>query len=323
MNPDPANSSWADSNPVEPDPAPSRPVLRPEVPIGLSTASVYPQATEAAFQYAADLGYDGIELMVWGDAVSQDISRVEVLSERYQIPVLSVHAPCLLISQRVWGRDPIGKLARSVQAAEDLGAGAVVVHPPFRWQRRYVTAFDDLVRELEADSGVAVAVENMFPMRADRFFGAGPRSAERMADRGGSPGLSASAFGKSIDPTDDGYRNYTLDLSHAATAGVDALALYERMGRGLSHLHLTDGTGAATDEHLIPGEGNQPCVEICRRIAASDFDGAVVLEVSTGAARNREERSDMLARSLEFARRHLRRDGAEIVDDPVLEEIPE
>lgn len=296
--------------------------MRPEIPVGLSTASVYPQTTEAAFQYAAELGYDGIELMVWGEAVSQDINRVALLSERYQMPVLSVHAPCLLISQRVWGRDPIGKLARSVQAAEDLGAGTVVVHPPFRWQRRYVAAFDDLVQELESDSGVAVAVENMFPVRADRFFGAGPRSAERLVGRGG-PGLSASAFGKSIDPTDDGYRNYTLDLSHAATAGIDALAMYERMGAGLSHLHLTDGTGAATDEHLIPGDGNQPCAEVCRRIAASDFDGAVILEVSTGAARTREERADLLARSLEFARRHLRRTRSDAPDDEILEEIPE
>ena len=106
------------------------PLVRDEIPVGLSTASVYPQNTEAAFVYAAELGFDGVELMVWGEPVSQDIKHVEYLSERYQVPVLSVHAPCLLISQRVWGRDPLVKLGRSVQAAEDLGAQTVVVHPP-------------------------------------------------------------------------------------------------------------------------------------------------------------------------------------------------
>lgn len=161
-----------------------------DIPIGLSTASVYPQNTEAAFAYAAELGFDGVELMVWGEAVSQDISHVEYLSERYQVPVLSIHAPCLLISQRVWGRDPQAKLARAVSAAEDLGAPTVVVHPPFRWQRAYTAAFDDLVTELEENSGVDVAVENMFPMRADRLFGAGKRSAQRLNARGGGPGLS-------------------------------------------------------------------------------------------------------------------------------------
>ncbi|WP_026917411.1 sugar phosphate isomerase/epimerase family protein [Gordonia shandongensis] len=280
------------------------------IPVGLSTASVYPQNTEAAFRYAADLGYDGVELMVWGDAVSQDVAHVAHLSQQYQMPVLSVHAPCLLISQRVWGRDPVVKLRRSVQAAEELGASTVVVHPPFRWQREYVRVFDDLVGELEASSDVAVAVENMFPMRADRLWGAGERSAARMASRGGRPGPSASAFGKSIDPTEHGYDHYTLDLSHAATAGVDALRMQNRMGEGLTHLHLTDGTGAAHDEHLIPGDGSQPCIEICRNLAASDFAGAVVLEVHTASARTRNERAAMLVRSLEFARTHLERDTA-------------
>lgn len=281
--------------------------MRPEIPIGLSTASVYPQSTEAAFAYAAEIGYDGIELMVWSDPVSQDIAHVAHLSQEYQVPVLSVHAPCLLISQRVWGRDPSAKLVRSVQAAEDLGADTVVVHPPFRWQRDYVRGFDRLVRRLEAQSEVTVAVENMFPLRADRMFGAGARSAQRMADRGGHPGLATSAFGKSIDPTDDGYANYTLDLSHAATAGVDALALLDRMGSGLRHLHLTDGTGAATDEHLIPGDGTQPCIEVCRRLADGDFAGAAVLEVHTTGAGSKAERTALLTRSLEFARRHLDR----------------
>lgn len=282
--------------------------MRTEIPIGLSTASVYPQGTEAAFEYAADIGYDGVELMVWGDPVSQNIRHVLHLMDKYQLPVLSVHAPCLLITQRVWGRDPSAKLLRAATAAEDLGASTVVVHPPFRWQREYVRSFDRLVQRCEVDTGVAVAVENMFPMRADRLFGAGRRSAERMAERGGDPGLSASAFGRSIDPTDDGYDHYTLDLSHAATAGIDALAMQERMGSGLSHLHLTDGTGAATDEHLIPGDGTQPCIEVCRRLADSDFDGAVVLEVHTGSANTKLERADMLARSLEFSRTHLHRE---------------
>ncbi|MBT0565990.1 sugar phosphate isomerase/epimerase [Williamsia sp. CHRR-6] len=280
--------------------------MKLDIPIGLSTASVYPQNTEAAFQYATELGFDGVELMVWGEPVSQDIDHVGYLSDRYAMPVLSVHAPCLLISQRVWGKDPIAKLARSAQAAADLGAATVVVHPPFRWQRRYVREFADVVGELEDTVGVAVAVENMFPMRLDRVFGKYDQAAQRMSRRGG-PGPGVSAFGTSIDPTDDGFAHYTLDLSHTATAGVDALEMFQRMGSGLTHLHLTDGNGAAVDEHLVPGDGNQPCVEICRRLAESDFAGGVVLEVTTSSAKTKPERAAILARSLAFAREHLAR----------------
>ena len=95
--------------------------MRPAIKVGLSTASVYPLRTDAAFDYAARLGYDGVELMVWAEPASQDISAVEAMSQTYGIPVLSVHAPCLLISQRVWGANPIAKLERSVRAAERHG----------------------------------------------------------------------------------------------------------------------------------------------------------------------------------------------------------
>jgi sugar phosphate isomerase/epimerase len=279
--------------------------VRPAIKVGLSTASVYPMKTEAAFEFAANLGYDGVELMVWGESVSQDIGAVAKLSRRYRMPVLSVHAPCLLISQRVWGANPISKLERSVQAAEKLGAQTVVVHPPFRWQRRYSEGFTEQVAELEASSDVLVAVENMFPFRTDRLFPG--QSKERMRRRGGGPGPAISAFAPSYDPLDGNHAHYTLDLSHSATAGTDALDMAERMGSGLVHLHLCDGTGLPADEHLTPGRGTQPTVEVCEMLATGEFAGHVVLEVSTSSARSVHEREAMLTESLQFARTHLLR----------------
>lgn len=281
--------------------------MRPAIKVGLSTASVYPLKAESAFAAAAELGYDGVELMVWGESVSQDIGAISQLSRRYDMPVLSVHAPCLLISQRVWGSDPIAKLDRSVQAAERLGAQTVVVHPPFRWQRRYAEGFSDQVAWLEERSDVMVAVENMFPFRADRIFGSGQPSIERMRRRGGHPGAGISAFAPSYDPLDGDHAHYTLDLSHTATAGTDALDMARRMGSGLVHLHLCDGNGAATDEHLVPGHGTQPTAEVCQMLAGSGFTGHVVLEVTTSEARTKAERDDLLTESLQFARTHLLR----------------
>ncbi|BCO37823.1 sugar phosphate isomerase/epimerase [Mycobacterium heckeshornense] len=280
--------------------------MRPAIKVGLSTASVYPLRTEAAFEYAAQLGYDGVELMVWGESVSQDIDAVEKLAHRYRVPVLSVHAPCLLISQRVWGANPIPKLERSVRAAEQLGAQTVVVHPPFRWQRRYAEGFREQIAELEASSEVMVAVENMFPFRADRFFRA-EQSLQRMRKRGGGPGPAISAFAPSYDPLDGNHAHYTLDLSHTATAHTDALDMARRMGSGLVHLHLCDGNGLPVDEHLVPGRGSQPTVEVCQMLAGGDFAGHVILEVSTSSARSVHERRAMLAESLQFARTHLLR----------------
>ncbi|MDF2825770.1 MAG: hypothetical protein K0R68_3178, partial [Mycobacterium sp.] len=207
----------------------------------------------------------------------------------------------------VWGANPISKLNRSVRAAEQLGAQTVVVHPPFRWQRRYAEGFSDQVAELEAGSDVMVAVENMFPFRTDRFFGTGQPSIERMRKRGGGPGVGISAFAPSYDPLDGNHAHYTLDLSHTATAGTDAVEMAGRMGDGLVHLHLADGNGSSTDEHLVPGRGSQPTVEVCQMLAGSDFAGHVILEVTTSGARSVAERETLLTESLTFARTHLLR----------------
>jgi sugar phosphate isomerase/epimerase len=258
------------------------------VPIGLSTASVWPRPAEVAFRLAAELGYDGVEVMVWVDKDSQDVGLLRRYSRQYRVPVLAVHAPCLLITQRVWSRDPVTRLRRSVAAAGALGAGTVVVHPPFRWQRRYADGFADLVAGLEDSHGVAVAVENMYAARL--------------------PGRQVvSAFAPSVDPTEVGHRHYTLDLSHTAAAGMDALDLAARMGGGLTHVHLADGSGAPRDEHLVPGRGGQPCAALCESLRDGDFAGQVVLEVNTRRAERPAGQVRDLADALLFARSHLRR----------------
>ena len=135
-------------------------------PVALSTSSVYPDRTPDAFEAAVRLGYDGIEVMVYTDPVSQDVDVLKRLIDYHQLPVLAVHAPSLLLTQRVWGREPWEKLRRSQHLAEQVGAKVVVVHPPFRWQRDYALGFEAGLAAMEADTDVIFAVENMFPLRA-------------------------------------------------------------------------------------------------------------------------------------------------------------
>src|SRR4051794_16082025 len=127
------------------------------VPVGLSTASVWPLKAGTAFELAAELGYDGVEVMVWADPVSQDVSALRRWSRRTGVPVLSIHSPSLLTPRRFWPPDPGGGLGLPAAAALERGARPVVVPPPFRWQRRYGDAFGDLVDELEESSGIEIA----------------------------------------------------------------------------------------------------------------------------------------------------------------------
>jgi len=261
------------------------PITSSPAKVLLSTSSVYPETTASGFELAAALGYDGVELMVGIDPVAADIDAVEKLRDFHAVPVLAVHAPCLLVTQRTWGDDPWEKLARSAEAATRLGADTVVVHPPFRWQGTYASGFEAGIRRLNDDTGIRFCVENMYPWR--------------------TPVRNFKAYSPSWDPSELDYEYLTLDLSHASTAKVQSLDLAKSWGSRLRHLHLTDGSGSAIDEHLLPGQGEQRADEVLAHLVDAGFDGHVVLEVNTRSIGSRGAREHALADALSFTRTHL------------------
>ena len=256
-----------------------------DVQVALSTASVFPERVADAFEAAARLGYDGIEIMVTMDPVSQDLDVLRRLSDYHGVPVLAVHAPCLLITQRVWGRDPWGKLDRAREVAEKLGSKVVVVHPPFRWQREYAREFEAGLIRMAGETDVKFAVENLYPL--------GARAA-------------VTTYAPHWNPVELDTPHATLDLSHTSVSGSDALEMADELGSRLVHVHLADGTAPGLpDEHLVPGHGSQPCAELLVSLGSRGYTGIVVLEVNTRRALTSEERRADLAESLAFTRRHL------------------
>jgi sugar phosphate isomerase/epimerase len=254
--------------------------------IALSTASVYPESSAHAFAYASSLGYDAVEVMVGIDALSQQTSAVKQLSDHHGLKVCAVHSPCLLFTQRVWGTDPWGKLERSAEMAHAVGADVVVVHPPFRWQREYAAGFVNGIAAMEESTGLAFAVENMYPWRAS-------------ARRG------VEMYAPGWDPSAENYANATVDLSHAAIAQAPPVEMAQRLGDRLRHVHLTDGSGSAKDEHLVPGRGTMDAAGFLGHLSGTGFSGHIVLEINTRRASTREEREADLRESLEFARTHF------------------
>jgi sugar phosphate isomerase/epimerase len=160
------------------------------------------------------------------------------------------------------------------------------VHPPFRWQRDYAEGFVEGIAELERRTGIAFAVENMYPWRAT----------SRREMKVYQPGW---------DPSQHPYANTTIDLSHAATAKSDPIEMAERLGPRLRHVHMTDGSGSPKDEHLVPGHGNQPCGPFLERLARTGFEGHIVAEINTRKAGDREAREADLLETLAFSRLHF------------------
>jgi sugar phosphate isomerase/epimerase len=256
----------------------------------MSTSCVYPLGVEDGFRLAKAAGFDGVEIMVTNDSVTQSADSLIELSAKYDIPILSIHAPVLLLTHFVWGRDPQVKLEKSAELAKAVGATTVVVHPPFRWQSGYAENFLRIVAEISNASGIEIAVENMFPWKVK--------------------GKSLKAYLPGWDPVVMDCSAVTLDFSHAALSGRDALEMATALGPRLRHIHLCDGSGSLDegkvfDEHLLPGYGSQPVREVLEYLAQGNWDGSVVAEVNTRKAKTEEERLLLLQETVAFGRNHV------------------
>ncbi|GAA1678755.1 sugar phosphate isomerase [Citricoccus zhacaiensis] len=255
-----------------------------EIPVTLSSSSVFPLGTQDVFAMAEDLGYDGVEVMVTHNAWSQDPVKLNRLSEKHGMPIHSIHAPTLLFTQQVWG-SAWNKLAKSADLAREVGAEVVVAHPPFRWQGNYASGFAEGIRQIMDATGVLICVENMYPWRAG--------------------GREATMYLPHWDPVPEDYDYVIWDFSHAAIAQENSLDAFRSLGERLRHVHLTDGTANGKDEHMLPGDGDQPVAECIEYLGETGWDGAVCVEVGTRKTKYAGEREEMLIYSLEFARHHL------------------
>jgi sugar phosphate isomerase/epimerase len=257
--------------------------MTPRPKIALSTVSVHLFHIEPGFRAAADLGYDGVEVMVGYHPDSRSSHRLRTLSARYNVPVLAVHAPTLVLTTPVWGVDPMVAVERSAELAVRVGAPTVVVHPPFTWQDPHGRFFDH-VRHLEHRAGTIVAVENLYPWRIGRH--------------------TIQAHTPTWNVLDMPAAHITLDTSHAAAAGQDSLELAESLGSRLAHVHLADGFHLQGDQHLLPGTGTQPLSELLESLCASGWSETVSVELSAKPFRGREAR-DAASAAREFVHHHI------------------
>lgn len=262
-----------------------------KITVGLSTTAVYPSPVSKAFEVASRLGYDGVEIMVTQSQNSRTVHHLQKLEQQYETKILSIHAPNLLLTHFVWGRSHHNKMFKTIELAQELNVNTIVVHPPMRTQYRHARDFLENVAELEANSGLKVAVENMFPWRVKN--------------------KSLDVYSPSWDVIKENASNMTLDFSHAALSGFDSLQEVKQIGDRLAHIHLCDGRTAngngdkVMDEHALPGEGDQPVAEVLQHLASSGWVGSIVAEVNTRQFKTPNGKLKALKKTLEFARTNL------------------
>ena len=170
------------------------------IPVIFSTGSLYPFGLDRSYGWAAEAGYDGVEIMMderW-DTV-QD-AYLNYLIEKHGISILALHTP---LHGGVWRLDPEETLVRSARLAVKVGASLVVVHPPPPGRPLARWAAGPLERT--RGEGVRIAVENM------------PRGLPKYAfsiRRNRSCHLPEHLFG---------IGDVTLDTSHVGASGLDLM----------------------------------------------------------------------------------------------------
>jgi len=274
--------------------------------IALSTGSLYTYGVARVFELAAEAGYDGIEVLVDHRWDGRHPAYLRRLSADYGMPILVVHSP-FVVSVPGWPDDQLGRLHRTVNLAQEVGASTVVTHLPFRlhavvghWyayrSRRFLLPVplprrepyyhflhNGQVAELEAETGITVGVENM-PL--NRWLG-----------------LRINGYWFNSPAELSRFPHLTLDTTHLGTWGLDLLAVYGRLRERVVHVHLSNFDGR---EHRSPPDGRLPLAELLRRLARDGYDGVVTVEGNPESLDAEDEAKCLAAlrRALQFCRNH-------------------
>ena len=226
------------------------------VPVIFSTGSLYPFGLQRTYAWAAETGFDGVEIMMDERWDTHQDFYLRDLAERNGIRILALHPP---LRRGAWNLEPGETLVRSAALAKKVGAQVVVAHPPppgrtlDRWR-------DGPLRRARGQ-GVSVAVENMPRSQPSGIF-----SIRRRANCYLPEHLL-------------GLGDVTLDTSHVGASKVDLMRAYTVLSGQLRHVHLSDSDLTGGDQHRLPGRGRLPLKPFLFALAQDGYTGAVSLEL--------------------------------------------
>ena len=224
-----------------------------------STGPLFSDDLTWALEVIADAGFDGAELMVTQDPMTQHAPTVSAAVDAVGLPIDVVHGPFLLVTRRVFTSNLIEKARRSLDLAAQVGADLMIVHPPFQWQASFHRWLLDEGDEEAASLGTAVGVENLYPV--------------------GVLGRPVP-FHRYIEAEDLApFRNTVLDTSHFGVSEVDIRHAWTVLQHNAAHLHVSDYRGQGRDSHAPLGFGMLPLAGFLGDVAASGFTGAITLEL--------------------------------------------
>jgi sugar phosphate isomerase/epimerase len=207
----------------------------------------------------ADAGFTAAEIMFAHNPESRDPEQVLRYAEEAGLEIPVVHGPYLVLLRTVLGAGYVDKSRRSLELAAEIGAGVMVAHAPFRWERRALAWLATEADDEAAGQGTKLAMENLFP-------------------------VAGRAFSAAITPAELGaYRHIVFDTSHFAVSGIDLFEAWDALQARVVHLHVSDNFGNGRDSHAPLGTGTLPLEAFVTHVCRSGYLGTITLELDCRA----------------------------------------
>lgn len=229
----------------------------------LSAGSLFTLPAPTVFEMAREAGFDGMEVIINHDfGLGKHLDCLRSLHEI--LPVRSIHAPFFDVDG--WG-NKIDQLKKCAELALNVGVPLINFHPPnwlalefkfWRWLRK--------VKDFQAEIGqneVIISIENM----------------PRLPQMNLNPYLLAKPE-KMIEFMEDHNLYLTFDTAHCGSMHTDFLGDFHKFydsGR-MRNIHFSDYSNG--QEHLLPGHGALPLTRFLNHLRETDYDHALVLELS-------------------------------------------
>ncbi len=267
-----------------------------------STGSLWSYSIERCFHFAAEAGFDGLELMIDQRWESRQATYLGELSEKHRLPITAVHSPFLFVPG--WPADNPGRIGKAVALAEAVGARVVVHHLPSRigivwvqagarffplptpgWnpEKSYKVWIEQEYEQMQAQTAVLLCIENL---PAYHRFGRNWNYAHW-----NTPAQMTR------------FRHITLDTTHLGTWGLDATAVYQQLNGRVQHIHLSNYHNR--QEHLHPAEGDLPLHTFLTHLATTQYQGTLSLELYPDTLHAGQSDAQIIQRmttSLQFCR---------------------
>jgi len=232
--------------------------------ISLSTGTLFTLPLQRVFELAAEVGFDGVELIINQDF--QKVNPVKLITSLQEIiPIHSIHAPFMPLDG--WG-GPVDSLKRSVALAAECDIPLVNFHPP-SWMGfeigflRWLYSIRDFQKEVGLDGQVAVTIENMPWVGKMKI----------------NPHILSNTQ-HMIDFIKEHNLFMTFDCTHMGSGKTnfinDFYLCYE--SSRIRNIHFSDyGHGR---EHLLPGRGILPLTRFLNHLRNTDYRDTVTLELN-------------------------------------------